>query len=130
MCTLFCGTRVGLFFSGFSLGTPWEQGPTLQGCIGAIRAVLWLYAQLGIQINLSKSDLVPSPRKQYLSMVLDSVRALDFLSLEWVSWFLSVAQTFLEDKASMVSLWRLLLGHLASLKRLVMGSRGHSQPLQ
>ncbi|MPC46168.1 hypothetical protein E2C01_039877 [Portunus trituberculatus] len=51
-------------------------GPTLQGCIGSIWAVLWLCAQLGIQISLPKSDLVPSQMKQYLGMVQDSVRAL------------------------------------------------------
>ncbi|MPC74658.1 hypothetical protein E2C01_069028 [Portunus trituberculatus] len=36
----------------------WSQ-PTLQWCMGTIRAVLQLCAQLGIQINLPKSDLVP-----------------------------------------------------------------------
>ncbi|XP_045126279.1 uncharacterized protein LOC123513273 [Portunus trituberculatus] len=53
-------------------------GTTLQGCIGTIRAVLRLCAQLGIQISLPISDVVPSQRKQYRGMVLDSVRALVF----------------------------------------------------
>ncbi|MPC61975.1 hypothetical protein E2C01_056054 [Portunus trituberculatus] len=51
-------------------------------------------------------------------MVLDSVRALVFPSPETVSRFLLVVQSFLEDKAPMVSLW------------LVPGSQVRSQSLQ
>ncbi|MPC86829.1 hypothetical protein E2C01_081664 [Portunus trituberculatus] len=58
-------------------------------------------------------DLVSSQRKLYLSMLLDSVRALVFPLPERISQFLSVAQNFLEDKAPTMSLWS-LLGHLAS----------------
>ncbi|MPC63789.1 hypothetical protein E2C01_057891 [Portunus trituberculatus] len=59
-----------------------------------------------MEINLPKSDLVPSQRKQYLGMVLDSVRALVFPSPDRINRFLSVVQNF-----------------LASLERLVPGSR-------
>ncbi|MPC47797.1 hypothetical protein E2C01_041554 [Portunus trituberculatus] len=93
------------------------------GKLESFYARLFLVPKLGIQINLPNSDLVPSQRKQHLGMVLDSVRALVFPSPERVSWFLLVAQSFLEDRAPMVSLWRSLLGHLASLERLVPGSQ-------
>ncbi|MPC61493.1 hypothetical protein E2C01_055566 [Portunus trituberculatus] len=92
-------------------------GPILQECIGTIQAVFRLCAQLSIQINLPKSDLVSSQRKQYLGMVLDSVRALVFPLSVRISQFLSVVQSFLEDRAPTVSVWRSLLGHLASLER-------------
>ncbi|MPC73783.1 hypothetical protein E2C01_068120 [Portunus trituberculatus] len=59
-------------------------------------------------------------------MVLDSVRALVFPLPERISHFLSVAQCFLEDRAPIVS----LLGHLASLERLVPGSKVRSRSLQ
>ncbi|MPC47740.1 hypothetical protein E2C01_041496 [Portunus trituberculatus] len=76
------------------------------------------------------NNLVFSQRKQYLVMVLDLVRALIFLLPERVSRFLLVAQSFLEDRARMVSLWMSLLGHLAFLERLIPGSQVCSQSLQ
>ncbi|MPC52941.1 hypothetical protein E2C01_046823 [Portunus trituberculatus] len=107
-----------------------DQLITLQRCIGTIWAVMWLCAQLGIQINLPKLDLVPSQRNQYLGIVLDSVRALVFPLPERVSWFLLVVQSFLEDRAPPVSLWSSLLSHLASRERLVPSSRVCSWSLQ
>ncbi|MPC48735.1 hypothetical protein E2C01_042518 [Portunus trituberculatus] len=62
-------------------------------------------------------------RKQYLGMVLDSVRALVFPLPERACQCLSVAQNFLEDRAPMVFLWRSLLGHLAPLEKLVLGGQ-------
>ncbi|MPC48940.1 hypothetical protein E2C01_042726 [Portunus trituberculatus] len=91
---------------------------------------IFLYKKYIFRINLPKSDLVPSQRKQHLGMVLDSVRALVFSSPERFSRSLSVGQSFLEHRAPTVSLWRSLLGHLASLERLVTGSWVHSQSLQ
>ncbi|MPC77252.1 hypothetical protein E2C01_071703 [Portunus trituberculatus] len=83
-----------------------------------------------MQINLPKSDLVPSQRKQYLGMVLDSMSALVFPSPERVNQFLLVAQSFQEYRSPTVSLWRSLLGHLTSLERLVPGGQVCSQSLQ
>ncbi|MPC66123.1 hypothetical protein E2C01_060268 [Portunus trituberculatus] len=105
-------------------------GSSRQECTSAIQAISHLCDRLDIQVNLSKSDLVPSQRKQYLGMVLDSKRALIFPSPEWIGQFRSVARSFLEDKAPPMSLWRSLLGHLASLERLVPVGRLHSRSLQ
>ncbi|MPC60840.1 hypothetical protein E2C01_054899 [Portunus trituberculatus] len=52
-------------------------------------------------------------------MVLDTVRARVFPSPDQVNHFQAVVQQFLLAKAPPVSLWRSLLGHLASLARLV-----------
>ena len=99
-------------------------------CISTARAIHGLCTRLGIQFNLPKSDLVPSQKKQYLGMVLDSVQARVFPSPERVTRFQSLAHTFLEDRAPTVVLWRSLLGHLASLERIVPGGRVHSRSLQ
>ncbi|MPC67323.1 hypothetical protein E2C01_061497 [Portunus trituberculatus] len=58
-------------------------------------------------------------------MVLDTFRARVFPSPDQANHFHAVARQFLLAKAPLVSLWRFLLGHLASLARLVPG--GHLQ---
>ena len=64
-------------------------------CIKNTRALLLLCSQLGIQINWDKSDLVPSQRKLFLGMVLDSQKALVFPSPDSVSRLQGVAKRFL-----------------------------------
>ena len=49
------------------------------------RALLLLCSRAGIQVSLSKSNLNPSQRKQFLGMVLDTVRARAFPSPDRVS---------------------------------------------
>ena len=105
-------------------------GSSLQMCISTARAILGLCTRLGIQFNLPKSDLVPSQKKQYLGMILDSVQARVFPSPERVTRFQSLAHTFLEDRAPTVVLWKSLLGHLASLERIVPGGQVRSWSLQ
>ena len=105
-------------------------GDSVQSCVTVTRSLLQLCQRLGIQVNLSKSDLVPSQRTQYLGMVLDSQRALVFPSPDRVARFLEVVRRFLEDRAPPVALWRSLLGHLTSLERLVPGGRVRSRSLQ
>ena len=63
-------------------------------CIKNTRALLLLCSQLGIQINWDKSDLVPSQRKLFLGMVLDSQKALVFPSPDSVSRLQGVANAF------------------------------------
>ncbi|MPC54717.1 hypothetical protein E2C01_048642 [Portunus trituberculatus] len=77
-----------------------------------------------------RADPEPNQRKQYLGTVLDSVRPMVLPLPERVSQFQSVAQSFLEDRAPTMSLWRSLLGYLASLERLVPGGQVRSQSLQ
>ncbi|MPC78549.1 hypothetical protein E2C01_073037 [Portunus trituberculatus] len=108
------------------VGTCLQQHWREQMEVGAGELVL----KTALCINLPKSDLVPSQRKQYLGMVLNSVRALVFPSPERVRRFLLVVQSFLEDRVPTVSLWRSLLGHLASLERLVPGTWVRSWSLQ
>ena len=99
-------------------------------CVENSKAVLHLCSRLGIQVNLDKSDLLPRQVKQFLGMVLDSRRALVFPSPDRVHRFQGVAQQFLVLKAPPASLWRSLLGHLASLIRVVPGGRIRVRSLQ
>ena len=73
---------------------------------------------LGIMIN-EKSDLVPPQTANYLGMTIDTGAARIFLSLARVEKFLSVAEMFCAMSAPPAYLWQVVLGHLASLERLV-----------
>ena len=84
----------------------------------AIQSLLSLCRTLGIVIN-KKSDLVPSQTEKYLGMIIDTEAGKFFLSLARVEKFLTVAESFCTMDAPPAQLWQVILGHLASLKRLV-----------
>ena len=105
------------------------SAPSRKLCIDSVKALL-LCSRLGIQVNLAKSDLLPGQRKQFLGMVLDSRVALVFPSPDCVHRLRRVVHSFLSLKALPVSIWRSLLGHLASLMRLVPGGRIRMRALQ
>ena len=91
-----------------------------------VHDLLLLCHSLGIVINREKSDLVPSQTANYLGMTIDTGAARIFPSLAWVEKFLSVAETFCAMSAPPAQLWQVVLGHLASLERLVPYSEGGS----
>ena len=91
--------------------------------------LLSLCHSLGIVIN-EKSDLVPSQTANYLDMTMDTGAARIFPSLARVEKFLSVAETFCAFSAPPAQLWQVVLGHLASLERLVPHSRLRIRSLQ
>ncbi|MPC45712.1 hypothetical protein E2C01_039418 [Portunus trituberculatus] len=122
---------------GTCLQQHWREWMEVGAGEWVVKTALWVCPPLSPPLLLAgpiefvsyaegSDHLIPSQRKQYLGMVLDSVRALVFPSPERISRFLSVAQNFLEDRTPTVSLWRSLLGHLASLERLVPGGRQHN----
>ena len=84
-----------------------------------VRDLLLLCHSLGIVINEGKSDLVPSQTANYLGMTTDTGAARIFPSLARAEKFLSVAETFCALNAPPAQLWQVILGHLASLERLV-----------
>ena len=94
-----------------------------------VQDLLSLCHSLGIVIN-EKSDLIPSQTANYLGMTIDTWAARIFPSLAWVEKFLSVAETFCIMFAPPVQLWQVVLGHLASLERLVPHSRLRMHSLQ
>ena len=83
-----------------------------------VQSLASLCRTLGIVIN-EKSDLVPSQTAKYLGMTIDTEAGKVFPSLARVEKFLTVAESFCAMDAPPAQLWQVILGHLASLKRLV-----------
>ena len=95
----------------------------------SIRELLSLCHTLGIVIN-EKSDLVPSQAAKYLGMTIDTSAGKVFPSLARVEKFLSVAERFCSMQSPLAQLWQVILGHLASLERLVPHGRLRMHSLQ
>ncbi|MCS5643736.1 MAG: reverse transcriptase domain-containing protein, partial [Dehalococcoidia bacterium] len=94
------------------------------------KVVLDLAQQLGLRVNLTKSELVPTTRITYLGMVIDSVLFRAFPSQERIDKFCRLAEEFCRNVAPPAWEWLRLLGHLASLEKLVVGGRRRIRPLQ
>ena len=96
----------------------------------AFQSFLSICRTLGIVINEKKSDLVPSQSAKYLVMTIDTEAGKVFLSLARVEKFLTVAESFCTMDAPPAQLWQVILGHLASLERLVPHGRLRMRTLQ
>ena len=96
----------------------------------AVRSLPSLCHTLGIVINEKKSDLVPSQTAKYLGMTIDTEAGKVFPSLARVKKFLTVAESFCTMDAPPARLWQVILGHLASLERLVPHGRLRMRSLQ
>ena len=96
----------------------------------SIRELLSLCRTLGIVINEKKSDLVPSQSAKYLGMTIDTGASKVFQSLARVEKFLTVAERFCTMQSPPAQLWQVILGHLASLERLVPHGRLRMRSLQ
>ena len=96
----------------------------------SIRELLSLCRTLGIVINEKKSDLVPSQSAKYLGMTIDTGAGKVFPSLARVEKFLTVAERFCAMQSPTAQLWQVILGHLASLERLVPHGRLRMRSLQ
>ena len=96
----------------------------------SIRELLSLCHTLGIVINETKSDLVPSQSAKYLGMTIDTGAGKVFPSLARVEKFLTVAERFCSMQSPPAQLWQVILGHLASLERLVPHGRLRMRSLQ
>ena len=104
--------------------------PSREEALASRDLVLNLCVDLGILVNYPKSDLVPAQRRQYLGMVLDSVKFRAYPSVDRVERFLTLSTSFAAIEAPPAKLWQSLLGHLASLEKLVPGSRLRMRSLQ
>ena len=96
----------------------------------SIRELLSVCRTLGIVINEKKSDLVPSQSAKYLGMTIDTGAGKVFPSLARVEKFLTVAERFCSMQSPQAQLWQVVLGHLASLERLVPHGRLRMRSLQ
>ena len=96
----------------------------------AVQSLLSICRTLGIVINEKKSDLLSSQTAKYLGMTIDTEAGKVFPSLARVEKFLTVAESFCTMDAPPAQLWQVILGHLASLKRLVPHGRLRMRTLQ
>ena len=96
----------------------------------SIRELLSLCRILGIVINEKRSDLVPSQSAKYLGMTIDTGAGKVVPSLARVEKFLTVAERFCTMQSPPAQLWQVVLGHLASLERLVPHGRLRMRSLQ
>ena len=99
-------------------------------CLESRDRLLTICTELGIQVNLSKSSLVPTQSLMYLGM---EIRSLPFTARPTpvrVSNLLRLIEEFLSTPSPPASLWRRLLGHLSSLTLLVSGGMLRMRLLQ
>ena len=99
-------------------------------CLQSRDKLLSLCTELGIQVNLTKSSLVPAQSLVYLGM---EIRSLPFIARPTpvrVSNLLRLIEKFLSTPSPPASLWRRLLGHLSSLTLLVSGGMLRMRLLQ
>ena len=96
----------------------------------SIRELLSVCRTLGIVINEKKSDLVPSQSAKYLGMTIDTGAGKVFPSLARVEKFLTVEERFCTMQSPPAQLWQVVLGHLASLERLVPHGRLRMRSMQ
>lgn len=85
---------------------------------------------LGLLVNESKSDLVPSQECTYLGISLDTRAGLARPSSKRVTNWLSLVQDFLNNRDPQAIKWLRVLGHLVSLEKLVPYGRLRLRPLQ
>ena len=99
-------------------------------CLQSRDRLLTICTELGIQVNLTKSSLVPTQSLVYLGM---EIRSLPFIARPTpvrVSNLLRLIEEFLSTPSPPASLWRRLLGHLSSLTLLVSGGMLRMRLLQ
>ena len=99
-------------------------------CFQSRDRLLTICSKLGIQVNLTKSSLVPTQSLVYLGM---EIRSLPFIARPTpvrVSNLLRLIEEFLSTPSPPASLWRRLLGHLSSLTLLVSGGMLRMRLLQ
>ena len=99
-------------------------------CIRARDRLLHLCEELGLQVNLRKSSLVPSQDMTYLGMQILSVWFVAKPTETRVVNLLNITEEFLSSPDPPAALWRRLLGHLSSLTLLVKGGMLRMRSLQ
>ena len=99
-------------------------------CIQSRDRLLSICTELRIQVNLTKSSLVPTQSLVYLGM---EIRSLPFIARPTpvrVNNLIRLIEEFLSTPSPPALLWRCLLGHLSSLTLLVSGGMIRMRLLQ
>ena len=85
---------------------------------------------LGWVVNVEKSSLTPSQMATYSGISLDTRVGHTYPSTRRIERWLSISGDFLAGQAQPALLWLRLLGHLASLEKLVPYGRLRIRPIQ
>ena len=96
----------------------------------ALDRLLRLCDDLAIVVNLKKSDLQPKTQVKYLGLLIDSIRLRAFPTEERIGRFMEVTTRFLALQQPTARMWQSVLGHMASLEKLVPGARLCMRSLQ
>ena len=99
-------------------------------CLESRDRLLTICTELGIQVNLTKSSLVPTQSLVYLGMEIWSLPFTARPTPVRVGNLLRLIEEFLSTPSPPASLWRRLLGHLSSLTLLVSGGMLRMRLLQ
>ena len=99
-------------------------------CLQSRDRLLTVCTELGIQVNFTKSSLVPTQSLVYLGMEIRSVPFVARPTPARVSNLLRLIEELLSTPSPPASLWRRLLGHLSSLTLLVPGGMLRMRLLQ
>ena len=101
-----------------------------QACLQSKDFILGICVQLGIVVNMEKSDLVPKQVTTYLGMIIDAIKMKAFPTTKRIEELWRVIRDFLEDRDPPVQLWLILLGHMSSLTHLIPNGRRRMRSLQ
>ena len=99
-------------------------------CFQSRDRLLTICIELGIQVNLTKSSLVPTQSLVYLGMEIWSLPFIARPTPVRINNLLRPIEEFLSTPSPPASLWRRLLGHLTSLTLLVSGGMLRMRLLQ
>ena len=99
-------------------------------CLQSRDRLLAVCTELGIQVNLTKSSLVPSQSIVYLGMEILSLPFIARPTPTRAGNLIRLIEEFLSTSSPPAFLWRRLLGHLSSLILLVSGGMIRMRLLQ
>ncbi|XP_064079434.1 uncharacterized protein LOC135196517 [Macrobrachium nipponense] len=103
---------------------------TAAQCADHLQLVLSFVQELEVVVNVDKSDFTPRQRVVYLGMTLNSSLMKAFPSENRVSSLVTQVQIALGPSPPTAKLCQSILGHMASIERLVPHSRRRMRPLQ
>ena len=115
-------------FVTWTIGSSWPL-PKI-ACLQSRDRLLAVCTELGIQVNLTKSSLIPSQSIVYLGMEIPSLPFIARPTPTRADNLIRLIEEFLSTPSPPACLWRRLLGHLSSLILLVSGGMIRMRLLQ
>lgn len=100
---------------------------------GAREDTQWLLetaTSLGLRVNMEKSELKPTQRIVFLGVIIDTVKRRAYPSVQRLDNFSHRLRPFLTSSERPMWEWLSLLGHMASLEKLVYHARTRMRAIQ